>query len=86
VQIKSTASLSEGRYQVKTSRNAYNGAVPYQPSEVDFLVAYVIPDDSYFIFPIRETPRVLKLRPKGSRRRGIREPYREAWHLLRPPK
>jgi len=85
VQVKCTASLINGFYHINTLRHSCGSVIPYKSTEVDFLIAHIIPDDSWFIFPIRETPTCLALRPK-TRRRGIHEPYREAWHLLRPPK
>jgi hypothetical protein len=86
VQIKSSTTPYRGFYQVKTNRGTCNGVVPYLPSEVDFVVVYIVPDDTYFIFPIRETPLFVKIRPKRSRRPGLYKRYREAWDLLRPPK
>jgi hypothetical protein len=85
VQVKCTASLINGFYHVSPARHSCGSVIPYKPTEVDFVIVHIIPDDSYFIFPIRDTPTCLALRPK-SHRRGIHEPYREAWHLLRPPK
>jgi hypothetical protein len=87
VQVKSTARLSDGSYYVTAYHRTSGRKGAYLPSEIDFLVAHVIPDDSWFIFPIqaiagRTGP---SLRPKNSRRRGVYEAYREAWHLLRRP-
>jgi hypothetical protein len=85
VQVKSTASLINGFYHISPARHSCGSVIAYTPAEVDFVIAHIIPDDSWFIFPIRDTPTCLALRPKRHRR-GIHEPYREAWHLLRPPK
>jgi len=84
VQVKCTTSLINGFYHINILRHSCGSLIPYQPTEVDFVIVHIIPDDSYFIFPIRDTPTCLALRPKDDRR-GIHEPYREAWHLLRPP-
>jgi PD-(D/E)XK endonuclease len=88
VQVKSTATLNEGFYHVNAHRRTTGRVTAYKPTEVDFLVAHIIPDDSWFIFPIQvlATCTSPSFRPKRSRRKGIYEPYREAWHLLRPPK
>ena len=83
VQVKSTASLINGFYHVTPARHSCGSVIPYKPTEVDFIIVHIIPDDSYFIFPIRDTPTCLALRPK-SHPRGIHEPYREAWHLMKP--
>jgi hypothetical protein len=85
VQVKCTASLINGLYHISPARHSCGSVIPYQPTEVDFVIAHIIPDDSYFIFPIRETPTCLALHPKCDRR-GIHEPNREAWDLMRPPK
>ncbi len=85
MQVKCTASLINGFYHISSLRHSCGSVIAYKPTEVDFVIAHIIPDDSWFIFPIRDTPTCLALRPKGDRRRGIRESYREAWHLLRPP-
>jgi hypothetical protein len=86
VQVKSTATLSEGFYHVNAHRRTIGRVTAYKHTEVDFLVAHIIPDDSWFIFPIE----VLALctspsfRPKKSRKKGIYDQYREAWHLMKP--
>jgi hypothetical protein len=85
VQVKCTASLIRGFYHISPARHSCGSVIAYKPTEVDFVIAHIIPDDSWFIFPIRDTPTCLALRPKRHRR-GIHEPYREAWQLLRPPK
>jgi hypothetical protein len=86
VQVKSTATLNEGFYHVNAHRRTNGRVTAYKPTEVDFLVAYIIPDDSCFIFPIQVLATVTSpsFRPKKSRRKGIYEPYREAWHLMKP--
>jgi len=86
VQIKSSGTLHRGYYQVKTNRGTRDGVVPYLASEVDFVVVYIVPDDVFFIFPTRETPLFVRIRPKRSHRAEQYKAYREAWHLLRAPK
>jgi len=86
VQVKSTATLSQGFYHVNAHRRTIGRVIAYKPTEVDFLVAHIIPEDSWFIFPIEGLATVTSpsFRPKTSRKKGIYEPYREAWHLLQP--
>ena len=43
-----------GLYRINSHRRTNHGTVPYQPSEVDFLIAHVIPEDAWFIIPIAE--------------------------------
>src|SRR6202142_4178141 len=56
VQVKSTASLINGFYHISPARHSCGSVIAYTPAEVDFVIAHIIPDDSWFIFPIRDTP------------------------------
>ncbi len=87
VQVKATTQMQSGVYRVNAHRRINGRAVPYKLSEVDFFAAYVIPEDSWFIFPL---PHILGmtalcLSPKRNRKRHPSTPYREAWHLLHQP-
>jgi hypothetical protein len=87
VQVKATSHLLSGLYVVTIHRKLNGRAVPYQLSEIDFIAAYVIPEDSWFIFPL---PHILGatsllLSPKNRRKPHPNNPYREAWHLLQQP-
>ena len=83
VQIKSVWSVyrSRSHYRVKTS-SKFNA--PYTASEIDFLVAYIFPKDTWYVFPVAlvENRKVLCLSPECKRSKF--EPYREAWKLMRP--
>jgi hypothetical protein len=87
VQVKATAHLLFGQYHVTIQRKVNGRAVPYKLSEVDFIAAYVIPEDSWFIIPLPHILGVtsLLLSPKNRRRPGPYDRYREAWHLLQEP-
>ena len=54
IQVKSTTTVLNGRYHVNSHRRTNGSVVAYDPSEIDFLVAYVIPEDAWFILPIRD--------------------------------
>ncbi|MGA8285825.1 MAG: group I intron-associated PD-(D/E)XK endonuclease, partial [Candidatus Sulfotelmatobacter sp.] len=87
VQVKATTQVVEGLYRVNAHRRINGRAVPYTLAEIDFFAAYVIPEDSWFIFPL---PHILGLTslllsPKKRRRPGLYDNYREAWPLLRQP-
>ncbi len=80
VQVKSTwAQHPRGAYVFNAAANRRL----YRSSEVDFLVGYVVPEDAWYIIPVRKlthgTPAVF---PQNLNSRGKFEPYREAWHLL----
>jgi PD-(D/E)XK endonuclease len=81
VQVKSTMHYDHGTYVCKT---------PFDPSgrkryvAVDFVAAYVIPEDAWYILPSRVTERrrgniALEPTKKGQKYKQ----YLEAWHLLR---
>jgi PD-(D/E)XK endonuclease len=87
VQVKSSTQLLNGLYHLNAHRRINGRAVPYKLSEIDFLAAYVIPEDSWFIFPL---PHILGLTslllsPKHRRRPSLYDTSREAWHHLSEP-
>jgi hypothetical protein len=86
VQVKSTSTLLNGLYHVNAHRRTNHGVVPYESSEVDFMAAYVAPEDAWFIIPIELTHSrtCLYLSPRNwPRGPGLFDQYREAWRLLR---
>jgi len=87
VQVKSSTQLQCGLYRVNAHRRINGRAVPYTLAEIDFFAAYVIPEDSWFIFPLTHIlgATAVTLSPKRRRKFHINNPYREAWHLLRQP-
>ncbi len=87
VQVKSSTQFLCGLYRVNAHRCIHGRAVPYTLAEIDFFVAYIIPEDSWFIFPL---PHILgatslSLNSKRRRKRHENDRYREAWHLLAEP-
>ena len=86
VQVKSTTYTKYGSYRVAAIHHENGHTVPYQPSEVDFLAAHVIPEDIWFILPIRaigaRTLLTLSTSASVPRRPRLWDAYREAWHLL----
>jgi hypothetical protein len=83
VQIKSTISRgSEGGYICGVRPNTTGR--PYDRGEFDFLAAYIISEDVWYIIParliIRRTTTAIRLYP--SRPNSKYAPYKEAWHLL----
>jgi hypothetical protein len=83
VQIKSVSVIASPRshYRVKTTANHDR---PYSADEIDFLVAYIFPEDTWYVFPVAliENRKIICLWP-GSKRSRF-EPYREAWKLMGP--
>jgi hypothetical protein len=88
VQVKSTLAKAPSRphYRIKTSTcSRYNqhDRTLYSANDIDFLVAYIFPEDLWYVFPVAviENRAVVALMP-GSRRSRF-EQYREAWNLFR---
>lgn len=81
VQVKSTGCRCEDRYAI--AAHGSNPRVAYTKEEIDSLVAFIVPEDTWYIIPVEAfTPRThLWLYPRGEHA-GQYEQYREAWHLL----
>ena len=85
VQVKSTMCLSKGslRSYVCTVHPNQNGRA-YRRGEFDFLAAYVIPEDVWYILPahvvMKGKMNMVILSPSIPGHRYER--YKEAWHLL----
>jgi hypothetical protein len=81
VQVKSTRCLCGDRYAV--SAHGCDPAVGYSAEEIDFLVAWVVPEDAWYVVPVEAFAphKHLWLYPRGEHA-GQYEKYREAWELL----
>jgi hypothetical protein len=82
VQVKSATRYAETRYRVKTT--GASGRV-YTSKEIDFFVAYVVPENIWYIIPIQAIGQRKGIRFYPTTRRQSRalfEKYREAWCLL----
>ena len=86
VQVKCTTHLIEGLYYLSAQRQLGSRVVPYHPSEIDFLAAYVLPEDTWYIIPITAFlgHTGFLFRRRDDPRPGHCDSYRDAWHLLRP--
>ncbi|HEV8524855.1 MAG TPA: group I intron-associated PD-(D/E)XK endonuclease [Terriglobales bacterium] len=85
VQVKSswTCNTKNG-YQFKTSGCGRR----YRAGEVDFIVAYVVPEDAWYVIPVREVRKRYQgtVFPHITGSRSKFEKFREAWHLLQRPR
>jgi hypothetical protein len=82
VQVKSATAYAENRYRVKTT--GASGRV-YTSAEIDFFVAYVVPENIWYIIPIQAIGQRKGIRFYPTTRRQSKamfEKYREAWCLL----
>jgi hypothetical protein len=85
VQVKSTSAKRYRSYQMNARRNNYGRMAPYDPSDIDFVVAHVVPEDSWFVIPIQVLAlrRFIALYPKTETRTNEFSKYREAWSLMK---
>jgi hypothetical protein len=86
VQVKSSTHPDRfGAYFIASQRCSNGWAIPYTAGEIDFLAAYVFPEDAWFIIPVEAfVPKTsLRLLAKERGEAGQFWMYREAWHLLR---
>lgn len=83
VQVKSASTRHSRGYHLSCFRPAGHRA--YRADELDFLAAYVVPERTWYVLPVRAfAPRkTLVLFPRRPPARGGRfEQYKEAWDLL----
>jgi len=80
VQVKSTIAEFGTAYVCTVRR----GHKPYPPGSFDFLAAYVVDENAWYIIPEKETwdKGSVTLHPNSPKAKY--EEYREAWHLLHP--
>ena len=81
VQVKATRNLQSTQYVVP----ARGCTKSYTAAEIDFLVAYVEPEDTWYVIPVKalEGRQYVGLHPTGCRRGpGLFEKYKEAWRLM----
>jgi hypothetical protein len=84
IQVKSTSKLLHGGYPLNSRRRRKGQRVPYTANEIDFLIAYIAPENAWFVIPIQAllSHPSIRLYPRGSDRQGHFDQYREAWSLL----
>jgi hypothetical protein len=84
VQVKASWQHRGRRYDVKSSANRH---VAYTKNDIDFIVAYIVPRNIWYVIPVEVVAGVASLwfypRP-GSKSRF--EKYREAWCLMACPR
>lgn len=84
VQVKSAYVRYRSGYQTSliggTRRRAYTAA------DIDFLVAYAVPEDAWYVVPVEVFKRVGQIRFYPGSKKSRYEIYREAWCLMACPK
>jgi len=86
VQVKSNYVARTHSYNVHTRANTAGKKKPYTAKQIDFLVAYIVAEDAWYVIPVGAfAPLIqLKLYPTGSKSGGRFEKYREAWGSMKP--
>jgi len=79
VQVKCTKYKRGNSYKCNLTSNG----IPYAPDQLDFIAAYVIPADAWYILPTPATNHQQQILLSPHRRDSKYHQYREAWHLLR---
>jgi hypothetical protein len=85
VQVKSTQAMSDNAYCLNTHHSVARHKGTYNAEQVDFLVAYVVPRDVWYVIPVHAVGSHLAIRlfPHRTPKRGGQfERYREAWCLM----
>jgi PD-(D/E)XK nuclease superfamily protein len=80
VQVKSTVFELEQGWVCKVR----SGNKPYPRGSFDFLAAYIVFEDAWYIIPEAEVEGMENISLHTETNRGNYEKFREAWHLLRP--
>jgi hypothetical protein len=88
IQVKSVFTTNRWGYSIAVARRRHRRpTVQYSAQEIDFIAAYVVPHDAWYIIPVSEigSSKQIHLYPEGAKRvDGAHfEKYREAWDLLR---
>jgi len=84
VQVRSSTALQYGSYMINLQRHLNGKLVPYDPAEIDFVVAFVMPCEAWFVIPIEAIAgrKTAKVCLKGNPRSGMLGKYWEAWGLM----
>ena len=81
VQVKSVRTkTARGQHYRVALAGAF--AAPYTADEIDFLAAYIFPEDTWYIFPISIVANRIVLCVTPNSKRSRLEQYREAWKLM----
>jgi PD-(D/E)XK nuclease superfamily protein len=79
VQVKSTKRKRKGHYVC----NVLTSGKPYKMGQIDFVAAYVIPEDVWYIIPVDAFCGRWYIHFSLDLKTSKYGQYREAWHLLR---
>lgn len=83
VQVKASCSQNGSGYQVNCFHTGQQR--PYTTKEIDFIAAYIVPTDTWYIIPVSAVKHTTTFTvfPRIPNSRGKYERYRGQWNLLR---
>jgi PD-(D/E)XK endonuclease len=81
VQVKSVRAKAARRPHYRVAL-AGSGSVPYTADDIDFLVAYIFPEDTWYVFPVFLIANRAAFCVTPMSKRSPFEKYREAWDLM----
>jgi hypothetical protein len=70
--------VTSRRFDWQTRNFGYRA---YSGSEIEFFAIYIVPEQTWFIVPIRRSQMSMLLSPHDPKSKYF--PFREAWHLLK---
>ena len=84
VQVKSAHRVSASPSGGYHFRACPHKRVPYRDDEIDILVAYVVPENVWYVFPASafSNMKSMRLFPSPGKKTSKFEQYREAWHAF----
>ncbi|SRR5581483_2469199 len=88
VQVKSAGTCYKGAYRIIAAHFTKRSTKEcYTSQQIDFLVAYIIPETAWYVLPVHVfTPRMfLSFFPHNPGSQGRYEQYRDAWNLMSDP-
>jgi PD-(D/E)XK endonuclease len=88
VQVKTCGYVRNGWYTAAVCHSRNGSRTPYTEAELDFLVVYLMPEEAWYILPVRDIAARYSLPFRVATASHPRDPhahYREAWHQLREP-
>jgi PD-(D/E)XK endonuclease len=88
IQVKTCTYLRNDLYTAHVVHSLNGAHAAYTEADFDFVAVYIMPEETWYVLPVREAAgrKSLKFRgPSGIHRRDPYAYYREAWHLLREP-
>lgn len=82
VQVKSTNTSRKGGYQVSVRTGRGSTARSYRPEEVDFVVLYIAPENTWYVVPLSKITSTTPTFYPGKPGKGKYSHYKERWDLL----